>query len=68
MKKHPGLIAFLPGFAPQNATGRTSTLEEYPSPYESKCVYINKHGGSHRRAQDELMQTLDYKLKTSNTS
>ena len=22
----------------------------FPSPYESKCVYINKHGGSHRRS------------------
>ena len=73
MNIHPGLIAFLHGFAPQNTillvrifirTRRTV----FPSPYESKCVHINKHGGSHPGAQDELMQSLDFKLKTSNTS
>ena len=46
----------------------TQEKNSFPSPCNSKCVYINKHGGSHRRSQDELMQSLDYKLKTSNTS
>ena len=34
----------------------------------SVALHVKKHGGSYSRSKDELMQSLDYKLKTSNTN
>ena len=58
-------IAFLHGFVQQKKRYSSSAYINvgtrrivFPSPYESKCVCISKHGGSHRRSPENKQHQL----------